>query len=404
MVNIKYAIKRIINQPYVYSFMLVETILSLVLILLSISSIYQIASSLQQSETFLSKRDFSLVTDQMDYNTFKARIEDEENSDIGLMIFNEINHNQNFKSYLFYPSSINLPMVKEYPVFLEDSIDIFLINENVNEFNQFSLYKGSYFSAEDFHKDNKVVPIIMGENLEEIFTVNEVFESDGVHFKVIGFLESGEEFNGHVTGNRTPLDYKAIVPFEPFYFQMLHPSLSTYAQNLTLVSSLSNVGIYEISSNTSLDSIKEKIDTHAVTDIEFISKRQEFKEYYDTQIELVSGYIILFSTSIIFAMIGIVSSLSSYITRNKKELAVHLLNGASIRDLQKTLLYQIFLTNIIAWVFSNLIFSGISGQVDYKLISYSFLIVVVYCIIILINPYRLLQKIDFIGILGGKKR
>jgi|GEM_PF-6974506 len=402
MINFKYALKRIVNQPTTYVILFFQLIISSFLFLIAFDSTIEMTSSLNYAKKFMDRKDFSIITNEMDFDIFISRVKELPDISVAENAYNLIAHNTEFKAFLMCRTTTSIPKAESDRLFLGGEVDTIAINENVAEFNNFLIMEGRYFNADEFVKTCDYTAMVMGHYFKRYYSIGEKFEINGVVYKVVGFLEKNTIFNGYITSDFQNMDYSVLLPLEQFIYEGISDQ-KLRIQNVSLLNVIEAGGIYDIVKSDTLVRFKAELDSTSLYDLGFLNKNDEYLSYFNFLIQLITGYLVMFVTCIVFSGFGIVSSLNAYITKNKREFVIHMINGASNKDVQLSIIYQIVPTVVLSYICSISLLVGVVDKVDVNLFCLVFVILFLYTIIILLKPLLMIRRIDIVSTLGGEK-
>ncbi|SUY46805.1 permease domain-containing protein [Clostridium putrefaciens] len=322
--------------------------------------------------------------------------------------------NDNFTIYrsnnepLSIVNSKNIQLIKDQqsPNFKDgyDSVYGIDIDENFLKNFNYKLSEGSILDTDDFETTDPL-NVLVGSDFKSYYKAGDTIDGyivnldKNVKLKIKGFIEKGElyvdqRFNA---SNIETMDNKIIFPRiknlskeNEFY----RYSLYTNYLETNVVSDLSHQKISELINNKS-----RELNLY---DIEVLSKEGEMSYYKDITSRQLSLIFIIGALIILFTAINIITSLTDYIMKQRKEFAVNLMCGATKSDLIQGIYFTIIMLIVISLFLSNIFYKFIF-KVSMDIFSFKFLSLIIFSVILsivlLIIPYFNIRNNSLIEVL-----
>ncbi|WP_270526383.1 hypothetical protein [Longibaculum muris] len=263
------------------------------------------------------------------------------------------------------------------------------VNQSFFELYNLNLYKGTFFSEDDYSSKKNIIPIIIGYNLKDIYEYGKTYDfingGTGETFKgkVIGILEINSnfrEFNDSETS--ISLNNSYILPiFNDFKSKDMSFSDIDMA--------LSHLIIFTKNVNQ-IQEIHNQLNTFETNFINCKDKIDNMLEIQLHNILFFIGILIFLTLLIIFILWTIFNKM---IKQQMNEYGIHILCGATHRDIFIRFILFIFIIIFISHLFV-IIINGIS-LIQIFTLCFSLIIGLVS----LIYPYFKIKNIDTISII-----
>lgn len=237
------------------------------------------------------------------------------------------------------------------------------VSENFFRTFDFNLSSGRLFNSEDFKPNKKVLPAILGYNYVNIFKLGDrikyynSYENAINELEVIGFLDKDLYFlnSNFSIDNLTHLNDYIILPNNGMNLPKNSEKDKEIADSAYRSNAYNTIfNSYIISHNglNSLNGIIEKAKATKVFDVRLISG-QVMIDYLKNNIDKTVQYAdILFVILIVFTIISIIVSALSSIEKRYNEFAVHLLTGASMKDIILRMFFETSILIMISYLIS----------------------------------------------------
>lgn len=347
MMQLQFALEEICRRKIYYLRLFSQLLCSILLFSFCISQIYSLSSYKSKFEIFDDLTDIYIMRDQTDNIVFGERI-----SNIGF--FDKIT---TFYKYLTSLDGVKLIACdKRFIEITDQSLDgvsydfedssgrkfypILFASKDFFDVFSFSTSAGRLFTEEDFEKRKELLPVLLGCNYSHKYGIGDTINGA---FLVIGLLDSGLFYlDPGKSENVINLSNMIVAPF-----------VMDEKADPTMLSNLTGFGTLITKDDSLLPQIAQKAQKlELFDDIEFISYSEQLQRITKDSVTLIM--IELFSLVIIlfFCMICLITALINYIDIQKKELAVHLLCGATPFDLLVRLVVPLFLLLAVSWIVS----------------------------------------------------
>lgn len=230
-------------------------------------------------------------------------------------------------------------------------VDAFQVNEQVCEYFEWNIIKGRAFQKGDFHDHGNVMPVLMGSSYIDTFEVGDrltaAYYQKEVKIEIIGFLKE----NTMVYFNGDPefyLDQYIILPYINYdapetefdeWFQKI-----VYFAMINGYISISSGDAYTQNMMMELEAISEKTGFYNYS---FIGSNPNIQQYRGLINVLNKNYDLILSLLVLsFLMHMITLGFQVYMMQERRlhKMAIHYLNGATLKALIKQFLMEILLT------------------------------------------------------------
>ena len=225
------------------------------------------------------------------------------------------------------------------------------MNEQVCEYFEWNIIKGRAFQKGDFHDHGNVMPVLMGSSYIDTFEVGDrltaAYYQKEVKIEIIGFLKE----NTMVYFNGDPefyLDQYIILPYINYdapetefdeWFQKI-----VYFAMINGYISISSGDVYTQNMMMELEAISEKTGFYNYS---FIGSNPNIQQYRGLINVLNKNYDLILSLLVLsFLMHMITLGFQVYMMQERRlhKMAIHYLNGATLKALIKQFLMEILLT------------------------------------------------------------
>lgn len=407
--GLKYAINNITRKKLLTFIIIIQLILGLFSSYLMINIDNTLKEEITKVENTFNGGNVFSITCNWDYYNFLKGYDTKK-------IFNEISTIQ----------QVEIPYILKYGFTFEhvpklhnkystilDEHTVYLDGVGINDVTidkfQLKLSSGRFFSKEEYEGiSHNTLPIILGNNFEKSFSINEIIDYTGLDdigvtkLKVIGFLEKDSILPVYI-GDSADLKHKSL--------DLNNMVLTTknYLSEEILYSSLFLSSYLFLDDNLSEDEIKN---------IKNIIKEIFNKENIEVNVrsekvgidltlkELKNNREMFFITSIviiIFTSLTIILTFLNAIEVRKKEFGTYLLSGANRNSLIKIILYELVIINVIAL----LLFLGlcylIFKSISLNIIGITLIFMVLYIALLSIAPIMKLKSYSIKDLIKGEE-
>lgn len=392
--------------PKEFIILFVQSTIACFLIYLSLGQIRDTTAFIRTAATFKNHDEMFSIVNTTDYDLFQQKSQSDSAYAALLGSYRDIKSHDAFKVFQHTEVIFDLERVRNDNRFI-NGVSFVLINENDVEFNHYALRVGSLFSQRQFSENQAIIPIILGSALTQFYAQDEVFTQDALQFKVIGFLEQGQQSRGIENGfYATVMDYKALVPIDPLVNQMMlsNPKISNPFKVGYLEALLTGMGIYSYASrDIARDFVSHAIEKTHLFDLKLKDINEKATMIYNQQLQAIIGNLVLSITIVVFSGLGIIVGLNSNILKRKKYYAIHYLVGATQLDSYAMIVYQVFVTLIssvcCAWILILVATEHFDGASFLWLVLW----VLGYCLVVVVSPIRTLSSMDLNSVIGGER-
>lgn len=270
-----------------------------------------------------------------------------------------------------------------------DAFGLKLSDGDFNEFSKFTKINRNEWGEE-------VIPIILGDSYKSVFKLNDIIDGKDSKYKVVGFLEKNQFY----------LD-KGI------YDPSRAKNLNTFAilpspQNI-IESNLNNALLIANSNEVvDFDTLKNYIETLSkLHNVKFSlsDPNQNITDFvniinYNANIKILIVYIVM-----AFVVIGLTAIFSNRVAVRKKEFSLHIMHGATFKDIYIRIFLEHFYPIIVAIMMAFVYIHTNTVQIISEIITFdmkafvesSILLFVIILLIAMIPIYNIKKhKINYL--------
>lgn len=336
--------------------LLIQVVMVLILINLTIISFFDLknitkeVNRLNKNENIFSLMD---VTDRVQIDQLlsdESKLKDLRN------VYNYIFNNENYKAFTLYSSSLNfqdnkMKDVKDLAHSEEStSVHFLYVNDIFLQYFNLEINAGSLFTPEDYTSDDKVIPIILGSNYQDIFHVGETFtDLYDNKYMVRGILGSGMNY----------IDIMSSRDFIDIDSMMLMPLNEKKMASNTDFDAVINKAYIIPEKELGMTEIIKYAATMDTYSFAYKSMKDQVNFVIMDKEKWIQTQLFLSSIVAIFTIISFIITFLQFIEKNTYEFGVHFLTGATNRDIMLRIIFQIAPFILIGNVISLLI-TGIS--------------------------------------------
>lgn len=271
----------------------------------------------------------------------------------------------------------------------------------IKSFN-YKVIEGKSFTEDDFADTRNNVPILLGYNYKNIFKINDKIEyydykKGKMTLFVKGFIDKGYNYVG------TNINHENIHNLDSYIIFPLNPPKIINAADITGKFDAAN-GILQsytiINSDdkeTCINEIKNTAKQYfgdvKLTSIN--SKMNKYIEQYKIEEAIVTT---MFLVIFIMCSIGIITNMIDSIKNRYKEFGIHLLNGASMKDIYYRIFFEMFIITVSSLSVSicgiNILKLFKFLEINYIFFEQLMLLAFFLMLIILIYPILFIKRLS----------
>lgn len=346
MLNINilfFSFRDIKNNLRVYIIFCIQLIATFLLLGYTFAQIIDISEGVQRIYDLHTKSSYA-ISDA----TVKDRVDEIFNDESEYMprmkqLFKTFNDNKIYFSWDYY---IGTTTFEDKEIDIEEKI----ANEPFFLMNNFNIIEGVPFDKDDFQTlFNKTVPVLVGYNLREIYKLGQTYNfingGNGENFKgiVIGVLESNSSYPLlREPREEGSLDNSYVIPLSNDYIEN-NASISDLDMGFTSM-------LLFVDNEEEVINLQNEINRADVFSYKIVPLKKALNGYIEFYRPQLMYQIFISVIIILFAAIGMVSSLSIIVTQNMRDYAVNILYGARSRHIYLRIVLQVFLIIIIACI------------------------------------------------------
>lgn len=366
----KYALLDIKLSKRINIIFFLQMIIVFLLINSSINDIIRVNNGITRLENLKNNKAY-INRDATSNGKVDALIADQDNSIPKLKeLYQYIINNSKFDKYSKWEYT-TLKSINDNPIIQSTANKMFF------DIYDIKVIEGRMFNNSDFTNDLKVIPIVVGYDLKDVYKLGETyFEIDPatnnkVTYEVIGVLEHNSSYPSLVDiGQELDLNYTF---FQPLNMQILNDfgsidmaisSTVVFTNNESDVTAIEQKSVELGLFSMNYRPIQERID-------EFLGYFRK-KMIYQISIAIMV---------LLFASTSMALNLTTIITKKMREISIHLICGGSIYSILQRFLWQLIIVQTLALVPTIFVY-----KIDSSLI-YTILIAVLISTFIMIMPY-----------------
>lgn len=414
MENINFAIEQLTKKPLFLIFTVIQLIIAFVLVFIGISLNNSIVQKSNYIETLYDGRSYYLVDSSLTKDLNYINLESLES------FYNYLKENQ-IEIYLTEKDSLFIANDNISEKFLANFETVKIDNKTFNRVNSISINWdyikdfGVELAEGKFSSSNSdYIPIILGYNYKDIFELNEKIpyvhkneENNSVikYFEVSGFLENNTSIC--IKGNPEQItnmnDYVILIKDSA---SLINDSNNDMIKKINLFNYITNSYI-NIDNVDQLKNLEEK-SFELGLNYKFKNTNDVFEKFKNEYDNLLIKLKVFTLTILFFSIISITIVMVNIVTKSKREFAINLLLGATIKDIILRVFYQVVLLFGISITFSLLLLKKLiinSSMINFSFINITELLVcaLLICISVSVLPIIRIKELSLNSILKGSE-
>lgn len=373
--------------------LLIEMVILLIIVNLLFWSFNDMNKMEQEIERLNSQKEIYSFIDYTSENQIKKLFADDTHLQDLRKLYDSIYKNPEIEAFPLYSADLYMAKSLENVATLtpKDMNRVPFIYANPSFFNYFnlSIKEGRPFGEIDYTEKEQNIPVIIGSEMQSMFKLNQTFSDvSGKSYNVIGVLEDNSSY----------IDIMATRDFKNLDRMIILPQNLNYLSEITNLDSVITRAYMATKNEDSLGNIVKlaaDLNTYSFAyksmkyQSDFVA--QDKKKILQTQL-LLSGLIF------IFTFLTVTVSYLQFIERYTYDFGVHLLSGASIKDVMIRIGGQFIILTMISNLIVNLFFSWFSN------LSISIAISLLVMIIFLVMPLMKLRYTPMNDMLRRKQK
>lgn len=291
------------------------------------------------------------------------------------------------KAFSFISSEIeinNLNVSRNFVVRTEEDnklYSVLYISKYMQEYYEWQCKNGRIFIESDYQENEEYIPIILGYDFCKYYNINDIIDNK---YLVVGILEKDEFYlNPRWQGKVYYLNKSIILPM-------------TYEITGWGGGFLNQLNVITTNQKV-LDGIIDKSEALGLQNVEFRQMIDQLSYIHDEIYSRLRIYLGIAIILLVMCIISEVSTLLHMIERRKKEFVIHIMCGASRKDINVRICMQV----IIILLLSSILSCNIYTEIIYWLLT--LISVVLIAIIVLAIPLYRLHKQSISEILKRKE-
>ncbi len=338
-----FSVRDIKNNLRVYIIFCIQLIVTFLLLGNTFTQIFDISEGIERIYDMNTKSSYAISD-----NTVKNKVDEILNNEKEFIpklkeLFKSFNNNKIYFSWNYFMDTI------EYDG-KEIEVNEHIANEPFFAMNHFRVIEGVLFSENDFQaKFNETVPVLVGYNLREIYQLGQTyaFTNGG----------NGEDFTGKVVGVLEPksnypllrepreevtMDNSYVVPLSNDYIDH-SASISDLDMGFTSM-------LLFVNNDKEVINLQTEINNADVFSYKIVPLEKALDNYIDYYRPSLLYQIFISLIIVLFAIIGMISSLSLIVTKNMRDYAVNILYGARSKHIYLRVILQVLLIVLISCI------------------------------------------------------
>ncbi|MCQ4087505.1 ABC transporter permease [Saccharibacillus sp. JS10] len=395
MIQLRYALNDLWRSKGTSFILLLESLMLLIivnLVIYSAQDMNQMKSEinrLNQSENIYGFVDF---TSDEQYN--KLLSDDRYRSRLS-QLYDEIYENDQVKAFPLYTSQLNFEKhtfgdSASYTTTEKNVLVPFLYtNDLFFDYFNIGLAEGRSFSNEDYNEDSSVIPVLIGSDLAAKFKVgDQITPSGNTQYEVIGVLKKESSY----------IDIMATREFQSLDRMIVMPLNKNNIASAGNYSGVIPRAYIATDNEAHLSKIVKRADELDTFSFAFKSMLYQSKFVAQDKTKSLQTQILLSSLILVFTFVTVTVSYLQFIEKHTYEFGVHILSGATIKDLMLRLISQFALLQII----SVIIVSSLPQPLANPIASLGVSVLLLF--VFLIIPLLRLNKMPMTSMLRGRSR
>lgn len=416
MNNFKYSIDNIVRHPIRLFLIIIQITIGIMVLLNALSLTLETIDTVNRSKGLFDGKKVYSVIDKTSGIKNTAISEYDDLVDRQYSLYEYLTQNNNFKICAQQETNIIIKDFTKEDKFYDNLKEKYYVDPYDNVEGTFSNIKGYYidygymkefplevakgrtFKKDDFNLKQEI-PIILGSDYEGIYNIGDEFSYfDYMNLtekkmKVIGLLKDNTYiFCGGTISN---IDDRVVCPMVN-----LNRDSSNFDEKFLLWRAQSLV-VTEDEEDT-LKQIRTKCSELGLYDYDFKSYEKEIKVIIDYLKESAISSMLVSLVMLIFISIGIITVQIKEIKEKMMEFGIHLLNGASKKDIIIRTYITISLYLGIGMILGSYFYSlGNGVEYNIRLLIISIVLFVLLEIIISFFPTRKIKKMQITSFIRG---
>ncbi|MGN0298978.1 MAG: ABC transporter permease [Lachnospiraceae bacterium] len=345
MAIVKYALREVKKHPGKYLPIYAQIIVSILLFSSLAAKFYQVNLFSQQVMHCTEQRNMYVTIDKSDVVTIMNTLSTDESSIKCKELY----------QYITKQATVYIHMTNKV-IWNGQERDILQVNQSFCDLYDLDVIQGRMFYEEELKEvidEKEVIPVLIGEKLAEQYTIGTTFVNEALDkstFEIVGILEPNSFYlNPSIDYQTISLDSSFVVPWVP------REAFNNGYQNINLFHVLQ----IETDNPEVLERISVKSKELGLFDLEFVSFQEQLElveTYYQTVYSRDYAMLILL---LLYCIVGSVTMLLQYINTHMRYGSIHILCGATQRQMGLQMLVHMSVPILIGWLLTGVILKNI---------------------------------------------
>lgn len=282
-------------------------------------------------------------------------------------------------------------------------------NEQTLKYFNLTVSEGNLFTSEDFNSSNEYIPILLGSNYNGYFKIGEKlsinFYGENLNVKIMGFLSPNSKIF-YQNEIEYYLDDYFILPYIN-YKEPLTEQESVYQKRMyfSMINGYIVTEDSESEAKSMMDYVEIIANKNGIEKYGFIGLNPHYQQYnglmksMQANSKLVQSILIL-----IFVITILFINLLLIVQQNKRlpNFAVHLLNGATKKQIIRQFLIEIGSISLFSYFISILIFKYYLKFINIEIYFYLLLLMILIVSLSVLYPISRIKKIEITSFLRAE--
>ena len=410
MRNIKYSINEISRRPFIFIVITLQILVAIMVLIEGLSNALQSFDMKKQAEKLLKGKNIYNMQEVDSLN--KSNFNDKDFNKV-CEFYNYLKNSKDFKMYSRWDTNMVIKNFTDKDKFYYSKENKYTyidgsehslikatgVDAEFCEIFNFNIIKGRTFNNEDY-KSEDVKPILLGNNYSGIYNVGDEFDYyDYINekeskLKVIGILEEGASIIDNFS--LEDLDNKIIYQLDKFSNNSNTNNISTILGNM-----------YILTDNRDETTIKlnNKTKELGLCTYRLDSTRTSVAELIDMYNKEALSSLLLSLGILIFVVIAITTIQINIINEKINEFGIHLLSGATKKDIKYRNIYSsaiyISIGTVLGFYIKYLTTDINHRVIDYRVILMLIAISILLLVLSTVLPNRKVKKMEISTVVRG---
>ena len=324
--QILFALEDIKRNPWYYVRFFVQMLFVLLLFAIGVSQLISLRGFQKKFDRFDDLSQVYVVRDMTDDRVFDERANREDFDGMVYGFYQYLSSLEDVKLMAYDTRTISFEDGRSWKTEGEDYggkifYSLLCVEQNFEEIFDLSVIEGRGFVKEDYETEQSLTPVLLGNDFKKDCSVGDVLDNT---YRVVGILRKDAFYlDPGKTGEILYLNNSVVTPM-----------VVNETTDSSILCNMMGFGTLITDDAHRLTQIADTArDMELFDSMEFISYREQLRRIVSETRNMVAILMTLVGMVLFFCMICVITSLLNYIDSHRSEFAVHLLCGATRRDL-----------------------------------------------------------------------